>query len=121
MDTAPSKPGQAARCAPTPRGEGHLRGDPHSAHAQLGRYVLNSRHHAYLEEGFRNEDAAWRQERIFFDEAIWLPQKPDCPENGFPTCPDCGGTGDLHNAIGAFADTRPMRRQYSLPLSAKEC
>lgn len=48
-------------------------------------------------------------ERILFDEAVWLPQKPDCPENGFPTCPDCGGTGDLHQAIGTFEDTRPMR------------
>lgn len=56
------------------------------------------------------EDVAWRQERILFDEAIWLPQKPDCPENGFPACPDCGGTGDLRNAISTFADTRPMRR-----------
>ncbi len=39
-------------------------------------------------------------ERIFFDEAVWLPQEPD------PNCPDCGGTGDLRRAHGAFLDTR---------------
>jgi hypothetical protein len=49
-------------------------------------------------------------QRILFDEAVWLPQKPDCPENGYPTCPDCGGTGDLRKAIGTFADTREMLR-----------
>ena len=48
--------------------------------------------------------------RILFDEAVWLPQKPDCPDNGFPTCPDCGGTGDLRTAIGSFTDTRVVRR-----------
>jgi hypothetical protein len=46
------------------------------------------------------------RERILFDEAVWLPQKPDCPANGFPSCPDCGGTGDLRNSIGKFTDTR---------------
>ena len=50
------------------------------------------------------------QERMLFDEAVWLPQQPDRPENGFPCCPDCGGTGDLRNATGTFADTRVMRR-----------
>lgn len=49
------------------------------------------------------------QERILFDDVVWLPQKPDCLANGFPTCPDCGGTGDLRNIRGTFADTRPMR------------
>jgi hypothetical protein len=57
------------------------------------------------------ESAEWRRERILFDETIWLPQKPDRPENGFPICPDCGGTGDLRDAIGTFEDTRPMRCQ----------
>jgi hypothetical protein len=50
-------------------------------------------------------------ERILFDEPVWLPQKPDCPENGYPLCPDCGGTGDLRDATGSFDDTRPMRPQ----------
>jgi molybdopterin/thiamine biosynthesis adenylyltransferase/proteasome lid subunit RPN8/RPN11 len=49
-------------------------------------------------------------ERVLFDDVIWLPQKPDCPANGFPLCPDCGGTADLRNAIGTFDDTRAMRR-----------
>jgi proteasome lid subunit RPN8/RPN11 len=49
-------------------------------------------------------------ERVLFDEAVWLPQDPDRPEFGFPTCPDCGGTGDLRGAMGTFADTRVMRR-----------
>ena len=48
--------------------------------------------------------------RILFDEAVWLPQKPNCPENGYPACPDCGGSGDLRTAIGTFQDTRLMRK-----------
>jgi hypothetical protein len=50
------------------------------------------------------------RERILFDEVVWLPQKPDCPANGFPNCPDCGGTGDLRQARGTFADTKVMRK-----------
>jgi proteasome lid subunit RPN8/RPN11 len=50
------------------------------------------------------------RERILFDDVVWLPQQPDCPANGFPTCPDCGGTGDLRRAKGTFTDTRLMRR-----------
>ena len=56
-------------------------------------------------KAFKNADS----ERVFSDDVVWLPQKPDCPENGFPTCPDCGGTGNLRNAIGKFTDTRLMR------------
>ena len=48
--------------------------------------------------------------RTFFDEPIWLEQKPDNPANGFPTCPECGGTGDLSQSRGTFADTRNMSR-----------
>jgi len=58
------------------------------------------------------ENAAWRRERILFDEAVWLPQRPDSPQTGFPPCPDCGGTGDLRDAIGTFEDTRQMRYRY---------
>lgn len=50
------------------------------------------------------------QERILFDEAVWLPQDPENPDTGHPPCPDCGGTGDLRNAIDTFEDTRQMRR-----------
>jgi hypothetical protein len=51
---------------------------------------------------FENAD----QNRLFFDETVWLPQKQDCPENDYPVCPDCGGTGDLRAAIGTIKDTR---------------
>jgi proteasome lid subunit RPN8/RPN11 len=50
------------------------------------------------------------RERILFDEVVWLPQQPDCPANGYPACPDCGGTGDLRSARGTFVDTRLMRK-----------
>ena len=43
--------------------------------------------------------------RLFFGEAVWLPQEAD------PCCPDCGGTGDLRKAEGRFADTRIMPTQ----------
>ena len=46
------------------------------------------------------------KERLFFDEAIWLPQDPECPDTGYPYCPDCGGSGDLRNAIDMCSDTR---------------
>lgn len=49
--------------------------------------------------------------RLVTDEAVWLPQAADSPEtNGHPRCPDCGGTGELGNAKGTFADTRIMRQ-----------
>jgi proteasome lid subunit RPN8/RPN11 len=48
-------------------------------------------------------------ERLLFDEAVWLPQEPDGPATGFPTCLDCGGTGNLRDVIGTFSDTRIMR------------
>jgi proteasome lid subunit RPN8/RPN11 len=47
--------------------------------------------------------------RIVFDDVVWLPQAPDRPENGFPHCPDCRGTGDLRDAAGTFDDTRLWR------------
>lgn len=50
------------------------------------------------------------RERILFDDVVWLPQLPDCPANGFPTCPDCGGTGNLLDARGTFQDTLEMRK-----------
>lgn len=47
--------------------------------------------------------------RILFDDVVWLPQQPDREDlNGRPTCLDCGGTGDLRQASGTFADTRVM-------------
>ncbi len=37
------------------------------------------------------------KDELFYGETIWRTVKPDNQENGFPTCPDCGGTGDLLN------------------------
>jgi len=45
--------------------------------------------------------------KLLFDEAVWLPEDQECPDTGYAYhCPDCGGTGDLRDAIGRFADTR---------------
>ena len=49
------------------------------------------------------------RERILFDEAVWLPQKPEGPITSRPPCPDCHGTGDLRTAFGTIADTRVSR------------
>ena len=49
------------------------------------------------------------RERVFCDEAVWLPQQPEGPAVGRPACPDCGGTGDLRAAMGKFTDTRLAR------------
>ena len=50
------------------------------------------------------------RERLFFDEVIWLPQDPECPEHGYSYhCPDCGGTGDLRDRKGQIANTRDFR------------
>lgn len=48
--------------------------------------------------------------RIVFDETVWLPQLPENPESGFEPCADCGGTGDLLDAIGTLASTELPRR-----------
>lgn len=54
---------------------------------------------------FQNAD----RHRLICDEAVWLPQQEESPDTGYPYhCPDCGGTGDLRNAAGRFADTRIM-------------
>lgn len=50
------------------------------------------------------------QQRILFDDVVWLPQQADNPANGYPTCPDCGGTGDLRKAKDTINDTRTMRQ-----------
>jgi hypothetical protein len=49
------------------------------------------------------------RERIFSDEAVWLPQSPEGAATGRAPCPDCGGTGDLRSAIGSRTDTRLAR------------
>ena len=35
------------------------------------------------------------RERVFCDEAVWLPQQPEGPAVNRAACPDCGGTGAL--------------------------
>ena len=52
------------------------------------------------------DDALGHDGRFVFGETMWRPQKPDRPENGYSTCPECGGTGDLRRAIGTIPDTR---------------
>jgi proteasome lid subunit RPN8/RPN11 len=47
-------------------------------------------------------------DRTPVDRTLWLQQRPDRPEHGFPRCPDCGGTGDLSDSVGRFLDTRHM-------------
>lgn len=60
--------------------------------------------------GLPNFDQAFagaKGDQLFFDETIWRPQHPENIENGYSvTCPDCGGTGRLTDAIGKFGDTR---------------
>lgn len=46
------------------------------------------------------------QERILFDEAVWLPQLADSPATGFSPCPDCGGSGNLAARFGSIRETR---------------
>ncbi len=58
-----------------------------------------------FDRAFRGADP----ERVFCDEAVWLPQLPDHPSNGYPACPDCGGYGDLRKSVGTWEDTREMR------------
>jgi molybdopterin/thiamine biosynthesis adenylyltransferase len=45
--------------------------------------------------------------RLYFGEPIWLPQAPE------PSCPDCGGDGDLRNSIGTFRDTGSSLRKVT--------
>ncbi len=45
-------------------------------------------------------------ERVFTDEAVWLPQTPECGGGARLACPDCGGAGDLRAAVGTISDTR---------------
>jgi len=49
------------------------------------------------------------RDRVFSDEAVWLPQNPEGALSGQTPCPDCGGTGNLKAPIGSFSDTRLAR------------
>jgi molybdopterin/thiamine biosynthesis adenylyltransferase len=58
------------------------------------------------------------QSRLFFDEVVWLPQKEESPETGYPYhCPDCGGTGDLRKAIGTIQDTKLVQENGSVQIT----
>jgi len=63
---------------------------------------------AQFDKAFGGGDAT----RLFFDEVVWLPEKHESPETGYEVvCPDCGGTGDLRNAIGKV-DTTPLHAPH---------
>jgi proteasome lid subunit RPN8/RPN11 len=48
---------------------------------------------------------------LLFDETLWRTQEPLTGLDGTEPCPDCGGTGDLRDAIGTFTDTRTIRAE----------
>ncbi|MDR1213857.1 MAG: ThiF family adenylyltransferase [Propionibacteriaceae bacterium] len=50
--------------------------------------------------------------RCVLDETVWTKPSPDGPDSPGGACPDCGGTGDLTDAVGAFRDTRAMPLVY---------
>lgn len=44
------------------------------------------------------------QQRLLFDETVWLPQQPDDEDSPYGACADCGGVGDLRQLIGRRPD-----------------
>jgi hypothetical protein len=50
--------------------------------------------------------------RCVVDETVWTMPSPDGPDSPGGACPDCGGAGDLADAIGTFRDTRVMPTVY---------
>lgn len=53
------------------------------------------------------------QDSLLFDETVWRPQDPASGGDGVKPCPDCGGTGNLRDAMGSFTDTREIRLEGS--------
>lgn len=53
------------------------------------------------------------QDSLLFDETVWRPQNPESGGDGARPCTDCGGTGNLRDAMGTFADTREIRLEGS--------
>jgi molybdopterin/thiamine biosynthesis adenylyltransferase/proteasome lid subunit RPN8/RPN11 len=50
--------------------------------------------------------------QTFMDETIWRQQHPENRTSGYAhDCPDCGGTGNLLDSVGRFADTRAFVRK----------
>ena len=56
--------------------------------------------------GIHKFDTEFSGNASFSDDVFWATVEPECPETGYLHCPDCGGTGDLRNAIGSIEDTR---------------
>jgi len=54
------------------------------------------------------------KDKLFFDDIVWLPEDQECPETGYERCPDCGGTGDLRDAVGKFSNTMFQPQAVSL-------
>ena len=46
------------------------------------------------------------------ERVLWRSPTPDGPASGSPTCPDCGGTGDLSTSMGRFTSTLAMPRLF---------
>ena len=46
------------------------------------------------------------------DETVWTKPTPDSLDDPGRSCPDCGGFGNLADAVGTFADTRTLTRAY---------
>jgi hypothetical protein len=81
--------------------------------ARIGdRNLIQIRCHPDAEKllGLRNFSQAFsgaNPEQILFGETIWRRQIPEHPKHGHARpCPDCGGTGNLLERVGFFADTR---------------
>ncbi|MDR2252527.1 MAG: ThiF family adenylyltransferase [Bifidobacteriaceae bacterium] len=55
---------------------------------------------------------AVRDGSCVMDETLWTRPTPDGPGSPGGACPDCGGTGDLTDQIGTFAETRILTRVY---------
>ena len=56
-----------------------------------------------------------RQAAFPTEQTVWLEQKPDRPENGYPHCPYCAGTGDLRDVRGKLSDTRQPFQNPDIP------
>jgi len=50
--------------------------------------------------------------RCVIDETVWTMPTPDGADTPDGPCPDCGGTGDLADAMGTFTDTRILPKVY---------
>jgi hypothetical protein len=50
--------------------------------------------------------------RCVIDETVWTRPAPDGPDAPGGACPDCGGSGDLADCVGAFRDTRLMPEAF---------